>query len=1746
MQLYDIQALQYLYGANRGAATGDDTYIVSASAPEVRSIWDGGGTDTLDASAQTRAVRIDLNAGAFSSIGVNATGGAAVNNIAIAYGSTIENAVGGAGNDTLVGNAVDNLLTGGAGDDAFDGGAGSDVATYRGTRAQYKVWTENGRITVQDLVSGRDGTDTMVNVERLRFADGEVLASTAAAPLTGSAVSRSLRNGQTVALSDLYSAGNSDGRTVQYYWITDLAGAGLVNLNGAVNLATAAQKAAGGIQVSATDFAKLTYTGAGTETLGFQVFDGLAWSATANAKLTNSTPTGVGAPRALGTGKSVALSDLYAATDAEDSIQYYRVTNPAGAGTLSLNGAVDLANATQRAQGISQFSAADFAKVTYTGNGNETLSFMAHDGLGWSATTNVAVSNALPVGAGTPTALAKGATVALSDLYAATDAEDSIQYYRVTNPAGAGTLSLNGAVDLANATQRAQGISQFSAADFAKVTYTGNGNETLSFMAHDGLGWSATTNVAVSNALPVGAGTPTALAKGATVALSDLYAATDAEDSIQYYRVTNPAGAGTLSLNGAVDLANATQRAQGISQFSAADFAKVTYTGNGNETLSFMAHDGLGWSATTNVAVSNVAGIAVSNRLGIGQSVALSDLFSVTDADGDTIRTYRITDPAGAGRINLNGAVNLATTAQKAAGMVQVSAADFAKLTYTGSGTESLSFQAFDGVSWSTPVTARLTNSAPVGTAATVSLRAGEVVALPRLFSASDPEGDTIQMYRITDPAGAGRINLNGAVNLATTAQKAAGMVQVSAADFAKLTYTGSGAESLSFQAFDGVNWSNATRTAIAVTSRLVGIGKPRDLAPGQEIPLSLLYEIDTTSGITARFYRITDPAGGGGIQLNGVKNLASAADQARGVYQVTAAEYNKLTYTGSQGESLTFQVGDGTAWSAATQVAVTEGAPAAVLPSQTLKIGETVALSSFVTPDNSKYYHYIIYDNSATGTFNLNGAVNLNPFYNIVNIDDSAFQVFDLTPEDFAKVTYTGRGSATFHIERLERITADGPTPHDDLSLAHLRKSDTTTVVIGNRTPDGMISPASNRQGTALRLSDIYSAQDGDGDSVIYYRVKRESGLDEINLNGAVNVSSGADFLQGYYTVSANDFSKLTINTTGFNELRFQASDGGGWNAPITVILGEGAQATARRSVGLNATVKLAQLFDPGVLTQTGASFYRVEDPSGAGHVFLNGVANLASPADQAEGRYLVAASDMSKLTYTGGGRERITVQAVDASGTTTYQPYSTYVGNQAPVVRGKTSNIPNDSYTDTSYLMSVSDPENDPIVYYRFQHVSGNQIFAFDPKEVVTDASDPVGSIRVTAEGAYCYVHPQGLGSTIVQAFDGVSWSDPATITFAKEDPPPVVTRRTDFYLVPEFNETFRFNATWCTGYDANGALISTWIPKFRVHVPDEIGKFTMDEQPVSGYFAEMGENFYEISQLDGLNSTMTLWASGDIIVQAYDNMKWSAPTKLHFEVAPPSTTDNPLDFSPGTSITLRQLKESINRNWADQIWSMDPVYGGDWVSAVYIKDPSGAGSINLNGAPVNSRALASGHTFEAGEAVIDVAYLDQVTYTVQGLEKLKIGIIARTDYFGTYVAGHAPMELYEIDIGGAPVGTVTPQSLDGVGSAPLSNLVSFTDPNGDTIKYYQVTDPYGAGSLQLNGAVNRANANDTAQGKYQFVASDFGRLTYRANGAETLTVQAFDGQLWSDPTLVAVDGGGYVSGSGALFGSDRRIGT
>ncbi|MCK5924764.1 MAG: M10 family metallopeptidase C-terminal domain-containing protein, partial [Methylococcales bacterium] len=184
--LYDVQAIQYLYGKNI-TLSNNDIYRFSTDTTEFKTIWDAGGNDTFDLSDHSVDAAINLTAGRFSSIGDaryfdnGIKLKPAINNIAIAYGVEIENAIGGKGNDFIIGNDLENKLTGGSGNDLLDGGKGNDTAIYKGNLTDYKIEKRNSGLKITSNSANNEGIDSLRNIEKLQFSDQTVDAITLSA-----------------------------------------------------------------------------------------------------------------------------------------------------------------------------------------------------------------------------------------------------------------------------------------------------------------------------------------------------------------------------------------------------------------------------------------------------------------------------------------------------------------------------------------------------------------------------------------------------------------------------------------------------------------------------------------------------------------------------------------------------------------------------------------------------------------------------------------------------------------------------------------------------------------------------------------------------------------------------------------------------------------------------------------------------------------------------------------------------------------------------------------------------------------------------------------------------------------------------------------------------------------------------------------------------------------------------------------------------------------------------------------------------------------------------------------------------------------------------------------------------------------------------------------------------------------------------------------------------------------------------
>lgn len=184
LQLLDIAALQDTYGSQNFETRMDNTtyalgqglgyYGASANDAFLYTIWDGGGTDTIDVSGFSVKAQIDLREGHFSSIGKDGNGfgwafdvdadvtpDADEGNVAIAYDTDIDNAIGTELSDIFIGNELDNEIDG--------RGGNNDQVWYDHITTTLSVTVEQN----ETVVFGAEvGLDTLISIEKIEAGSG--------------------------------------------------------------------------------------------------------------------------------------------------------------------------------------------------------------------------------------------------------------------------------------------------------------------------------------------------------------------------------------------------------------------------------------------------------------------------------------------------------------------------------------------------------------------------------------------------------------------------------------------------------------------------------------------------------------------------------------------------------------------------------------------------------------------------------------------------------------------------------------------------------------------------------------------------------------------------------------------------------------------------------------------------------------------------------------------------------------------------------------------------------------------------------------------------------------------------------------------------------------------------------------------------------------------------------------------------------------------------------------------------------------------------------------------------------------------------------------------------------------------------------------------------------------------------------------------------------------------------------------
>jgi Ca2+-binding RTX toxin-like protein len=569
----------------------------------------------------------------------------------IAAGDGDDTVEGDAGNDIISGGAGADTLTGGAGDDLVLGGDGEDTAVIGGAFADSVVTRQqNGTV----IVTGADGTDRLIGVEKIRFDDLEIFADGRNnAPVVANETAGAVEDGGAITVDVLANDLDADGDTLTVTEAELQDGAeGSVTLNpdGTIGFDPGAgfQDLGAGESVVVT----IAYTvsdGAGGETEG-----------TVDVTVTGSNDGPVATSDSLTTAEDTALvisaADLIGNdTDADgDALSITGFTQPAN-GTLSDNG-----------NGTFTFTPGqDFT-------GETSFTYTVADGNGGTATETVTltVSNVVDAAQLTVTDAAgteDGVTPLTIDAQAVSDSD------------GITGITLSGVPDWAmlnKGTENPDGTWSLTPADLDGLAVvpdadaSGTFDITVSVTTSDGIDSqvaSDTLTVTVAGVAdaPVVTATDAAGDEDTAIAL-DLSAAltdTDGSESLSITVQGVPTGA-SLS---AGTLAN------GVWTLAAADLAGLTLTPpenfNGEIALTIAATSteaDTGDTATNttsltitvdavNDAPEAVDGLSFRTVQGAPITIAGATLLDgATDADGDAV-TIQSVGNAENGTVVLNG-----------------------------------------------------------------------------------------------------------------------------------------------------------------------------------------------------------------------------------------------------------------------------------------------------------------------------------------------------------------------------------------------------------------------------------------------------------------------------------------------------------------------------------------------------------------------------------------------------------------------------------------------------------------------------------------------------------------------------------------------------------------------------------------------------------------------------------------------------------------------------------------------------------------------------------------------------------------------------------------------------------------------------------------------------------------------------------------------------------------------------------
>ncbi len=421
---------------------------------------------------------------------------------------------------------------------------------------------------------------------------------------------------------------------------------------------------------------------------------------------------------------------------------------------------------------------------------------------------------------------------------------------------------------------------------------------------------------------------------------------------------------------------------------------------------------------------------------------------------------------------------------------------------------------------------------APTATASDVSATRGEVLNASSLFSANDADGDSLLYFfydNSADPT-SGHFTVNGVVQAAGTT------FALTAAQLAQTTFTAgtSSSDDLFVNAWDGSAFSGPKEFHVNVAANHAPTVTASDVPAtrGEVLNASSLFSANDADGDSLLYFfydNSADPTSGH-FTVNGVVQAAGTT------FALTAAQLAQTTFTAgtSSSDDLFVNTWDGSLFSGPKEFHVNVAAnhaPTATASDVPATRGEVFSASSLFSANDADgdSLLYFFYDNSTnpnSGHFTVNGVV------------QAAGTTFAVTAAQLAQTSFTA-GSMTsddLFVNVYDGSMFSGPQEF------HVN-------VPANQAPTVTAPNQMATIGQVFNASSLFSANDADGDSLLYffYDSSPAPTSGHFEINGVVQAANTT------FAVTAAQLAQTTFvaGTTAGDDLFVNVWDHSAFSGP-------------------------------------------------------------------------------------------------------------------------------------------------------------------------------------------------------------------------------------------------------------------------------------------------------------------------------------------------------------------------------------------------------------------------------------------------------------------------------------------------------------------------------------------------------------------------------------------------------------------